>query len=117
MQKIVTISTTEASYVVVTEASKKLIWLQRLLEELGFKPVIKMCYTVTVSVIHLTKNSVFHYRTKHIGMRYHFVLSLIDDRVLKLMKISRSKYLADMLTNSITTEKLKLCVASTDFQG
>ncbi|KAK0589887.1 hypothetical protein LWI29_019705 [Acer saccharum] len=36
LQKIVTISTTEAEYVVVTESNKELIWLQSLLTELGF---------------------------------------------------------------------------------
>ncbi|KAI9188574.1 hypothetical protein LWI28_025413 [Acer negundo] len=37
LQKIMTISTTEVEYVVVTEASKELIWLQGLLAELGFQ--------------------------------------------------------------------------------
>jgi hypothetical protein len=37
LQKIVTISITEAEYVAVTEASKELIWLQGLLTELGFE--------------------------------------------------------------------------------
>ena len=36
IQKIVALSTTEAGYVAVTEASKELIWLQGLLTELGF---------------------------------------------------------------------------------
>ena len=34
LQKIVVLSTTEAEYVVVTEASKEMIWLQSFLEEL-----------------------------------------------------------------------------------
>ena len=37
LQKIVSLSTNEAEYVVVTKASKELIWLQGLLIELGFK--------------------------------------------------------------------------------
>ena len=34
------ISTTEAEYVVVIEASKEMIWLQRFMEELGKKQVV-----------------------------------------------------------------------------
>jgi hypothetical protein len=37
LQKVVALSTTEAEYVVATEASKEMIWLQRFMEELGKK--------------------------------------------------------------------------------
>jgi hypothetical protein len=37
LQKVVALSTTEAEYVVATEASKEMIWLQRFMEELGNK--------------------------------------------------------------------------------
>ncbi|KAH9302937.1 hypothetical protein KI387_014520, partial [Taxus chinensis] len=37
LQKLVALSTMEAEYVVATEASKEMIWLQQLLEELGHK--------------------------------------------------------------------------------
>ena len=35
LYNIVVLSTTEAEYVAVTEASKEMIWLQTFLEELG----------------------------------------------------------------------------------
>jgi hypothetical protein len=37
LQKVVSLSTMEAEYVVATEASKEMIWLQRFMEELGKK--------------------------------------------------------------------------------
>jgi hypothetical protein len=37
LQKVVALSTMEAEYVVATEASKEMIWLQRFMEELGKK--------------------------------------------------------------------------------
>jgi hypothetical protein len=37
LQKVVALSTTEEEYVVATEASKEMIWLQRFMEELGKK--------------------------------------------------------------------------------
>jgi ATP-binding cassette subfamily B (MDR/TAP) protein 1 len=45
LQKIVTISTTEAEYVAVTEASKELIWLQGLLTELGFEQEMNVLHS------------------------------------------------------------------------
>lgn len=78
IQKIVTLSTTEAEYVAMTEASKEMIWLQGLLTELGFKLEKNLLHSGSQSATHLAKNSPFHSRTKHIGLHYkyyqHFIL-------------------------------------------
>ena len=44
MQKIVALSTTEAEYVAITEASKEMVWLQSFLEELGKKQEDNVLY-------------------------------------------------------------------------
>ncbi|KAL5770318.1 hypothetical protein ACOSP7_014472 [Xanthoceras sorbifolium] len=69
------------------------------------------------NAIHLAKNLVFHSMTKHIGLHYHFIMSLLDDEVLTLVKIQGSKNPADMLTKLVTIEKLELCAASVGLQG
>ncbi|KAK2366240.1 putative mitochondrial protein [Trifolium repens] len=112
IQKIVALSTTEAEYVAVTEASKELIWLQGLLTELGFIQEKSVLHSDSQSAIHLAKNSAFHSRTKHIDLRYHFIRSLLEDEVLTLKKILGSKNPADMLTKVVTIDKLKLCSTS-----
>jgi hypothetical protein len=117
IQKIVALSTTEAEYIAVTEASKEMIWLQGLLEEMGFKQEKNVLHSDSQSAIHLAKNSAFHSRTKHIGLRYHFVRSLLEDGVLTLEKIQGSKNPADMLTKTVTIEKLKLCSTSVGLQA
>ena len=112
IQKIVALSTTEAEYMAVTEVSKEMIWLQGLLAELGFRQTKNVLHSDNQSVIHLAKNSAFHSRTKHIGLRYHFVRSLLDDGLLTLEKIQGSKNPADMLTKAVMIKKLELCSAS-----
>ena len=112
LQKIVSLSTTEAEYVVVTEASKERVWLQSFLEELGKKQEDNVLYCDSQSAIHLAKNPSFHSRTKHIQLRYHFIRSLLEDGILKLEKISGAQNPADMLTKTVTIDKLKLCSAS-----
>ncbi|KAL5754374.1 hypothetical protein ACOSP7_022594 [Xanthoceras sorbifolium] len=116
LQKIVALSTTEAEYVVVTEASKEMVWLQSFLEELGKKQEDNVLYCDSQSAIHLAKNPFFHSRTKHIQLRYHFIRSLLEDGILKLEKISGAQNPADMLTKTVTTDKLKLCSASVGLQ-
>ena len=79
-----------------------------MLAELGFEQVMNVLNSDSQSVIHLAKNSAFHSKTKHIELRYHFIRSLIEDGVLKLVKITCSKNPTDMLTKSVTIEKQEL---------
>jgi hypothetical protein len=44
LQKVVSLSTTKAKYVVATEASKEMIWLHRFMEELGKKKENRRLY-------------------------------------------------------------------------
>ena len=66
LQRVVALSTAEAEYVALTEASKEMIWLQRLMEELGKKQESSRLYCDSQSAIHLAKNSSFCLKTKHI---------------------------------------------------
>ena len=82
--------------------------MQTFLEELGQKQGKGVLHCDSQSVIHLGKNLVYHARTKHIQVRYHFIISALEDGVLVLEKILRSLNPADMLTKTIPIEKLKL---------
>ena len=62
MQHVVALSTTKSEYVVATEASKEMIWLQRFMEELGKKQENNMLYSDNYSSIHLANESTFHLR-------------------------------------------------------
>ncbi|KAI3791043.1 hypothetical protein L2E82_04591 [Cichorium intybus] len=113
LQKSVAISTTEAEYMAIVEAAKELIWLKNFLSELGMQQEDCVLHCDNQSAVHLAKNPVFHSRTKHIQMRYHFIRELINDGTLNLKKILGTKNLADMFTKVVTTEKLKFCITST----
>ena len=60
------------------------------------------------SAIFFAKNLAFHSKSKNIQTKYHFIRYLVEDKLVILEKICRSKNPADMLT----IEKLKLCTAS-----
>ena len=90
--------------------------MQSFLEELGQNYGKSTLHCDSQSAIHLAKNPVYHARTKHIQVRYHFIRSVLEDGVLVLEKIPGSKNPADMLTKSVTIDKLKLCSASVGLQ-
>ncbi|KAJ9548930.1 hypothetical protein OSB04_021473 [Centaurea solstitialis] len=116
LQKSVALSTTEAEYMAVAEASKELVWLKTFLEELGKKQADYSLYCDNESAVKLAKNPVYHGKTKHIGMRYHFVRGLISDGTMNLMNISGAKNPADMFTKSVALDKLKFCMTSAGLQ-
>ncbi len=112
LQKIVALSTTEAEYVALTEASKEMVWLQGLMKELGMEQGDAKLYSDSQSAIHLAKNAAFHSRTKHIDIRYHFIRSLLEEDFFRLEKIHTMDNPADMLTKVVTLEKLHICASS-----
>ena len=89
-----------------------MIWLERFLDELGKKKELAKLYSDSQSAIHLAKNSIFHSKTKHIQLKYHFIWSVLEYGQLKLEKIQSSQNLADMLTIVVTKEKLRILSVS-----
>lgn len=68
------LSSTEAEYIALTQATKEAIWLRFLLEELGFKQEgTTRIHEDNQSAIAIAKNPIQHARTKHIDIQYHFV--------------------------------------------
>lgn len=109
LQKCVALSTTKAEYMATTEAGKELLWLKRFLQELGFKQQRYVVLCDNQSAIHLAKNSMFHKRTKHIDVRYHWIRDAIEDGLFELNKVHTDDNASDMLTKVLAREKLKMC--------
>ncbi|GFS46649.1 hypothetical protein Acr_00g0103530 [Actinidia rufa] len=112
LQKIVTISTTEAEYVAATEACKEMVWLRSFMKELGMEQDNSKLFSDSQSAIHLAKNAAFHSRTKHIDIKCHFIRSLLEDGQFTFEKINTRDNPADMFTKVVTVEKLKSCSTS-----
>ena len=75
-----TLSSAEVEYVVATSATCQEIWLRRVLD--GLKQQQKgstMIYCDNTLAISLSKNSVFHQKSKHIDTRYHFIRELVSN--------------------------------------
>ncbi|KAG8474474.1 hypothetical protein CXB51_031434 [Gossypium anomalum] len=77
LQTTVALSTTEAEYMVITEACKEAIWLKGLFSELNEDLQISTVFCDSQSAIFLTKDQMFHEKTKHIEVRYYFVHDII----------------------------------------
>ena len=47
----------------------------------------------------------FHDRSKHVEIKYHFIRDLVQRRALKLQYIRTDEQIADILTKPLTTKK------------
>ncbi|KAG8503781.1 hypothetical protein CXB51_001898 [Gossypium anomalum] len=107
LQTTVALSTTEAEYMAITEACKEAIWLKGLFSELNEDLQISTVFCDSQSVIFLTKDQMFHERTKHIDIRYHFVRDIIARGDIVVCKIITYENPADMMTKSLPITKFE----------
>ncbi|OWY96768.1 polyprotein [Phytophthora megakarya] len=71
-QKTVALSSTEAEYMALSECIKEVVWLRRLLKDVGAKQVDPtVIYEDNQGAMALAKNVGYQARTKHINIRYH----------------------------------------------
>ncbi|KAF3680915.1 putative heat shock factor-binding protein 1 [Capsicum annuum] len=106
----VALSTTEAEYIAITEAFKEAIWLKGLFGELRKDLQITKVFCDSQSAIFLTKDQMFHERTKHIDIRYYFVHEIIGRGDIVVRKISTHDNPTDMMTKTLPNAKFEHCL-------
>ena len=110
-QRTVALSTTEAEYMALAEASKEAVYLQRFLNELGAdmaENVKLMCDNMSAQK--LGKNPVYHSRSKHIDVKHHFVREMLTEGTIKLEYVPTTEMVADILTKALPKQKHEWCV-------
>ncbi|PHT81495.1 hypothetical protein T459_14510 [Capsicum annuum] len=107
---MVALSTIEAEYMAITEAFKEAIWLKGLFGELSKYLQITIVFCESQSAIFLTKDQMFHERTMHIDIRYHFVREIIARSDIMVRKISTPDNTADMMTKTLPSTKFEHCL-------
>ena len=62
------------------------------------------------SAIHLCKNPIFHDRTKHVDVKYHFIREKISQGVVEVKKVHTDDNPADFGTKVVTLSKFTRCL-------
>ena len=74
----------ESEYMALSLATQEAIWLRRLVEELGYPDQeATVIYEDNQGAIATAHNPVFHRRTKHIQIRYHYVREAVAEEIIK----------------------------------
>ena len=107
LQQCVASSTTEAEFVAASEAAREVIWLARLFDDLTVLTKVPTLHIDNQSAIKLIKNSEFHYKTKHIDIRYCFTREKFREGKLEIDYVCTDVQIADIFTKALLKGRLQ----------
>jgi Reverse transcriptase (RNA-dependent DNA polymerase) len=100
-QRNVTLSSTEAEYVAVSEVCAEILFLRQVIEFLGMQVVLPIIVRVdNIGAIYLATNSTTGQRTRHIDVRYHFVREYVEEGTVKIIFVRSAENDADIYTKN-----------------
>ena len=107
-QPIVALSSIEAEYKATCFASCEVIWLRRILWHMGVQQEdATVLWCDNQSCMAIAKNPVFHARTKHIEIQYHYVRELIEEKVVELVYCPIEENGANIFTKELGKDLLQ----------
>ena len=102
-------SSAEAEYVAAATTASQAIWLRRIFEDMGekYNQATKILCD-SKSAIAMAKNPVFHSRTKHIAIKYHFLREAEANKEIELEYCRTEEQLADIFTKALPKARFEL---------
>ena len=105
-QSTISLSTTKAKYRLAAGAAQESTWLKLLMEDLHQKidyPISLHCDNQFA--IRMVENPVFHARTKHVEVHYHFIREKFLQEEIEKQQIKTDDQAADSFTKELNTGK------------
>ena len=106
-QRSVTLSSSEAEWVALSEAVKEIMFVLQLLESMKIK--VKLPVTVrvdNVGAIFMSKNISTSNRTKHVDIRTKYVNEYVEDGIIKIIFVQSSDNDSDIMTKNVSGDLL-----------
>jgi histone deacetylase 1/2 len=107
-QATVSRSSTEAEYKSLANATAEVIWIESLLKELGIQRNEVSClWCDNMGATYLSANPIFHARTKHIEIDFHFVRERVAKKQLEIRFIPSKDQVADGFTKALPARQFE----------
>jgi hypothetical protein len=97
------LSSCEIEYMILFEVDKEAIWIRRFLNELNFRnDQFVLIFADNKNAIDLIINSLYHKKTKHIEMRWHWIRKMMNRKKITLSYLLINEMIADDLIKSLS---------------
>ena len=107
-QATVSRSSTKEEYKALANATAEIIWVQSMLKELGIKSQQAPClWCDNLGATYLSANPVFHARTKHIEIDFHFIRERVAHKQLDIRFVHSSDQIADGFTKALPVKSFE----------
>lgn len=104
-QNVVALSSAEAEFRGMAKGLCELLWLRKLLTEIGFAPNGEMdLFCDNKAAIDISHNPVQHDLTKHVEVDRHFIKQNLEDKIIRFPFVKSEDQLADILTKVVCSK-------------
>lgn len=115
--KVVALSSVEAEFGGMAKGLCELLWLKRLLLEIGFATNSKMkLFCDNKATIEISCNPVQHDRTKHIKVDRHFIKQNLEG-VIRFPFVKSKDQLIDILTKAVSSKNFNSSLHKLGIEG
>jgi hypothetical protein len=107
-QSSVALSTAEAEYIALSVAVREAVWLCKLLTNLfdhEMAPTNINCDNQ--SCVKLSENPVFHDRSKHIEIKYHYIIDMVQRKAVHVQYLPTHEQIAYIFTKPLAKTKFE----------
>jgi hypothetical protein len=114
-QKVVARSSAEAEFRGLAKGICELLWVRRVLQELGIDHQEPMkLYCDNKSAIEIARNPIHHDRTKHVEIDRHFIKEKLDSKIIELLFVRSEDQVADILTKAVSSRLFRAAIDKLD---
>jgi hypothetical protein len=110
-QKSVALSTAESEYITLSAAVHEAVWLRKLLTDLfDHEMDSTIIHCDNQSCVKLSKNPVFHDKSKYIEIKYHYIRDMVQRKAVHMQYLPTHEQIVDIFTKSLARMKFEyLC--------
>jgi hypothetical protein len=81
--------------------------MKQMLKEYNVVQDVVTLYCDNLSAINISKNPIQHSRTKHIGIRRHFIRDLVEENIVTLEHVAIEEQIADIFTKALDAKQFE----------
>ncbi|GLJ52754.1 hypothetical protein SUGI_1123420 [Cryptomeria japonica] len=107
-QSCTSLSTVEVEYVVAATNCTQVLWMKQMLKDIRVdcnEPVV--IHYDNSNTIDISKNPVFHSKTKHISIKYNFLKEKVEANEVKLVYVNTKEKIANIFTKPLPKESFE----------